>query len=144
MTERRKEVAVAILYQDNQFLMQLRDDLPTIIYPGHWAFFGGHIEPGEDPYAAVQRELLEEISYSPPRLMPFKRWDDGSVIRHFFHAELTVALAALQLQEGQDMGLCSVADIQRGYKYSPVVGEDRPLGAPHQWMLLQFIESQQR
>ncbi|MEB3314276.1 MAG: NUDIX domain-containing protein, partial [Cyanobacteriota bacterium] len=42
----RPEVAVAILYQSNQVLLQLRDDHPGIIYPGQWGFFGGHLEPG--------------------------------------------------------------------------------------------------
>lgn len=39
-------VAIAIIHQDGKYLMQLRDDLPTIAYPGVWGFFGGHIEPG--------------------------------------------------------------------------------------------------
>jgi 8-oxo-dGTP pyrophosphatase MutT (NUDIX family) len=137
----KKEVAIALLYQDNQFLMQLRDDLPTIIYPGHWAFFGGHLEPGEAPEAAVQRELLEEIGYAPPQLTLFQCWDDGAVIRHCFHGPLTVPLSDLQLTEGQDLGLCSVVEIERGRKYSPVAGEERPLGAPHQQLLLAFIQA---
>ena len=28
------DVAIAILYLDNRFLMQLRDNIPNIIYPG--------------------------------------------------------------------------------------------------------------
>lgn len=59
-------VAIAILYRDNKFLMQLRDNIPTIVYPGYWAFFGGHIEPGETPEVAVRREVLEEINYTLP------------------------------------------------------------------------------
>lgn len=31
-------VAIAIIYQDGKYLMQLRDDLPTIAYPGVWGF----------------------------------------------------------------------------------------------------------
>ena len=56
------EVAIAILFKDGQFLLQLRDNIPTIIYPGHWAFFGGHVEPGETAEAGVWRELKEEIN----------------------------------------------------------------------------------
>jgi hypothetical protein len=32
------EVAIAILYSSDRFLMQLRDNIPGIFYPGHWAF----------------------------------------------------------------------------------------------------------
>lgn len=32
------KVALAILHQDGKFLMQLRDDNPDILYPGHWGF----------------------------------------------------------------------------------------------------------
>ena len=56
----KPEVAIAILYQGDRFLLQLRDDIPTIAWPGHWAFFGGHLEPGESADVAVQRELMEE------------------------------------------------------------------------------------
>lgn len=134
------EVAIAILHQDNQFLMQLRDDFPNIIYPGHWGFFGGHIEPGESPDEAVCRELMEEIGYAPPQIEPFQRTEDDRVIRHFYQGKLTVPVDQLQLNEGQDLGLCSVEDVKRGFKFSKKLGEDRPLGLPHQHALITFIE----
>jgi hypothetical protein len=39
-----KEVAIAIIARKGKFLIQLRDDIPTIVYPGYWALFGGHLE----------------------------------------------------------------------------------------------------
>ena len=30
-------------------------------YPDVWDFGGGHVEPGEDPHAALRRELAEEL-----------------------------------------------------------------------------------
>ena len=50
-------VALAMLKRDDRWLLQLRDDISTIIAPGHWGLFGGHLEPGETPAEAVQREL---------------------------------------------------------------------------------------
>ena len=140
MTGGKVEVAIAIIYQDDRFLMQLRDDLPTILFPGHWGFFGGHLEPGEDPETGVLRELQEEIDYRPTTITLFERREDERVIRHFYHTELTVSVADLKLNEGQDLGLCTIEDVQRGYKYAPKLGEDRPLGAPHQKVLLTFID----
>ena len=134
------EVAISILHQGGKFLMQLRDDLPHILFPGHWGFFGGHLDPGEDADAGVRRELHEEIGYVPEIITLFERSEDERVIRNFYYAELSVPVAQLELNEGQDLGLCSVEDIQRGYKYSTKVEEDRPLGMPHQAVLLRFLE----
>ena len=136
------EVAIAIIHQDGKFLMQLRDDLPNILFPGHWGFFGGHIEPGEDAKTGVLRELYEEICYTPQTIDLFESTEDDRVIRHFYHTELTVPVTELQLNEGQDLGLCTVEDVRRGYKHSPKLGEDRPLGTPHQQALLTFIAKQ--
>jgi len=59
-----RSVAAALLVTpDGRYLMQHRDDVPHILLPGHWACFGGAIEPGESPEAALRRELLEEIEF---------------------------------------------------------------------------------
>jgi 8-oxo-dGTP diphosphatase len=145
------EVAIAILYhanphrpephQANQFLMQLRDDIPGIAYPGHWGFFGGHLDPGEQPEAAMWRELNEEIGYTPPTLTLFKSYcHDPSVTRHVFVAPLIVSLDALTLHEGWDMALFTVEDVHRGDRYSPKARAVKPLGQPHQQILLDFKE----
>jgi 8-oxo-dGTP pyrophosphatase MutT (NUDIX family) len=139
----RVQVAIAILHQDDQFLMQLRDPIPTILYPGYWAFFGGHIEPGETPEIAVVREILEEVNYKMPSVTKFGIYDDDRVIRHVFAAPFNVGLADLTLTEGWDMDLLTVEDIQRGDRFSANANEVRPLSPIHQRILLDFIESRQ-
>lgn len=138
-TVNKTEVAVAILHQGDRFLLQLRDDIPGILYPGHWGFFGGHMEPGEDPPTAMQRELMEEIGYAPPHLALFQRMEVDYVIRHVFQGPLTVPVESLQLMEGWDLGLWTVDDIQRGQRYSERAGQVRPLGQPHREILLSFL-----
>lgn len=140
MNEPRVEVAIAILYTADRFLMQLRDNIPGIIYPGCWGFFGGHLDPGETPEAAVKRELLEEIGYTPPVISAFRCYSDLEVIRHVFQAPLTVELDQLILGEGWDLGLLTQREISLGESYSAVAGQVRPLGRPHQQILLDFIE----
>ncbi|MEL6163230.1 MAG: NUDIX hydrolase [Cyanobacteria bacterium J06628_3] len=133
-------VAIAILYRENKFLMQLRDNIPTIPYPGYWAFFGGHIEPGETPEVAVRREIIEEISYTlPEKIFEFGRYDSETAVRHVFHAPLEVELDKLVLGEGWDMGLVTPEEIRSGKRYSDVAGEERPLGEVHQRILLDFM-----
>lgn len=134
------EVAIAILYSSDRFLMQLRDNIPGIFYPGHWGFFGGHLDPGETPEAAVKRELWEEISYSPPWVSEFGCYSDAKVLRHVFHAPLTVELEQLVLKEGWDMGLLTPEQIKAGRCYSQKADQVRPIGAPHQQILLEFID----
>ena len=56
--------AAALLFtRDGRYLMQRRDDLPSINFPDHWCCFGGAVEPGETAEAALRRELREEIGY---------------------------------------------------------------------------------
>ena len=133
-------VAIAILYREGKFLMQLRDNIPTIIYPGYWAFFGGHIEPGETPEVAVRREILEEINYTlPEKIDKFDCYESDNAVRHVFHAPLEVELNKLVLGEGWDMGLVTPEDIRNGSCYSAAAGEKRPLGPIHQQILLNFM-----
>ncbi len=134
------QVAMAILYRENKFLMQLRDNNPNIVYPGCWGLFGGHMEPGETPEDAVQREILEEISYTlPSTFSKFGCYPDEKVIRHVFHAHLIVELDELVLNEGWDMGWVTAEEIHQGSCYSAAAGEVRPLGPMPQRILLDFI-----
>ncbi|TVQ44841.1 MAG: NUDIX domain-containing protein [Gloeocapsa sp. DLM2.Bin57] len=132
-------VAMAILYQQDKFLLQLRDDYPFILYPGHWGLFGGHLESGESPEAGLNRELLEEITYQPPRLNLFRRYVDSKRISYIYHAPLTVTLDQLIQQEGQDLALVSPAAIHQGCYYSEKIAQTRPLGSPHQKILQDFL-----
>jgi 8-oxo-dGTP pyrophosphatase MutT (NUDIX family) len=53
--------AAIIVVDDDRYLLQLRDSIPGIWYPGHWGLFGGGVETGEDEITALRRELREEI-----------------------------------------------------------------------------------
>jgi 8-oxo-dGTP diphosphatase len=139
------EVAIAILYQpgqtpqDAKLLMQLRDNIPTILYPGYWALFGGHIEPGETPEDAVVREIREEIDYELLAFTKFGVFSDETAVRHVYAAHLNVALTELTLNEGWDLGLVSPAELSAGERYSENAGEVRPIGPMHQRILLAFL-----
>jgi 8-oxo-dGTP diphosphatase len=134
------EVAICILHQADQFLMQLRDNDPKILYPGYWGLFGGHIEAGETPAVAVVRELEEEIAYALTSVEKFGIYSDETAIRHVFHAPLVVGLDALILGEGWDLGLLTSDEIRSGTHYSAVAGEKRPIGPIHQRILAEFVD----
>jgi 8-oxo-dGTP pyrophosphatase MutT (NUDIX family) len=140
-TNTPRQVALAILYQENKFLMQLRDNIPGIAHPGVWGLFGGHIEVGESPLVAIQRELIEEIGYDAPQLTEFYQDREKTVIRHIFYGCLIVNLDQLTLNEGWDMGLVTPEEIKAGECYSHTAGMVRSLGRPHQRILLDFMAS---
>jgi 8-oxo-dGTP pyrophosphatase MutT (NUDIX family) len=137
-------VAVALLYQNQHFLMQLRDNIPTIIYPDHWAFFGGHLEPGETPEEGVLRELEEEIGYRPPQVNFFQTYTTDLAVRHVFYGPLLVPVTDLILGEGADLKLVSRAEIEQGEAFSPALQQMKPLGLPHRQLLLAFIAQQEQ
>ena len=135
------EVAIAILYREDKFLFQLRDDIPNIVYPGHWGLFGGHLDPGETPDIAVARELLEEIGYTLPNISKFGCYNDVKVIRHVYHAPLAVELDRLVLSEGWDMDLLTPEQIRQGSRYSTKADRVLPLVPAAQRILLDFIDT---
>ena len=140
-TKKIKEVAIAILYREGEFLLQLRDNIPTIVHPGVWALFGGHVEAGETIEEAVKREIQEEINYClPADTRKFKSYPSANVIRHVFVAPLNVSLEELDLLEGWDFDLVSPQVISQGRYYSFVAGEVRELALPHQQILLDFFK----
>lgn len=132
------QAALAILYRDEKFLLQLRDDLPGIAYPGVWALFGGHVDAEESPESAFKREIQEEIGYTVPQVSKFSAYTEPHVIRHVFYSPLNVGIETLVLGEGQDMALVSPEQIQQGECYSPKVGI-RAIAPPHRKILLDFI-----
>jgi 8-oxo-dGTP diphosphatase len=121
------EVALAMLQRDGRWLMQLRDEIPTIVAPGCWGLFGGHLDPGETPEQAVRRELLEEISWQPSELQLVMVHHIQRRTAHVFRAQLSVPLEQLQLLEGQDMALVSDEELLAGSIWSARLSNCRPL-----------------
>jgi len=134
------QIAVAVLERDGHWLLQLRDDIAGIVYPGTWGLFGGHLDPGETPNQGLRRELLEEISWEAGDLTPWFEHQDPHRVLHIFRGPLTVPLERLVLEEGQDMVLASFAELRSGMVWSPRLGERRPL-APSLQRALAKLES---
>jgi 8-oxo-dGTP diphosphatase len=107
-----RRVAGVILEWEGRVLLQHRDDLPHIAHPGHWAFFGGHLEPGETAEAGARREIEEELGVrlTGPLCLVFEG-QDGDLHRTVFAARLPVPPEALTQREGQGMRLFARADL---------------------------------
>jgi len=116
-----KEVVVILPYVGDRVLMQLRDIKHGIDCPGCWGFFGGSIDPGENPETAARRELFEEISYQAATIRKLSTDHIpslGNVISHSYYCALAVPTAELALREGLDLDLFSLEEVKGKRLYS--------------------------
>lgn len=119
--------AALLVAADGRYLMQLRDNKPTIILPDHWALFGGTVDPGESAEAAIRRELLEELEFTAGDVsfftellieLPFAppRTDRMS----FFAVPITaVDLAQMHQHEGADRRLFAAEELAAEPRVAP-------------------------
>ena len=95
-----------------EVLLQLRDNKPSIPYPNCWGTFGGQIEEGELPEAAIMREIEEELGYRPNRPEQYGVFHcDGYDVFMFRCVDTELRLDGLKVQEGQRASFFSYADL---------------------------------
>lgn len=121
-------VGAVLFTPDGRYLMQLRDELPDVSMRGYWGLFGGVIEPGEEPAAALVRELREELDLEIESIGdPFSqlvfdlRFAGGGIDRKIFY-ELPITesvVRRMRLGEGQRMALFGLDDIMREPRVVP-------------------------
>ena len=97
---------------DGRVLLQLRDDIPGIIKPGMWCFFGGGIETGEDPHDAVAREFEEETGLSYPKSSFAPKYavlngEPSWGLLRVYQLRLDRHVNRIVLNEGSGFGLCT-------------------------------------
>lgn len=116
----REVVSVFLKADDGSYLMQLRDNKPSIVFPGHWGLFGGSIESGESVCEAASRELAEEIEIhaDPGKISEFRRYRQTNIRVHTCLFDLRIPLSKLNLQEGADFGLFPITEILSGRLFS--------------------------
>lgn len=96
----------AILYnQNNQVLLQQRDNKPDLAFAGYWTLFGGAIEDQETPDMAMKRELIEEIDLEPTlthwKMYERKHTSTITIVQHIYIGRIDQKLDNIALYEGQ-------------------------------------------
>jgi 8-oxo-dGTP diphosphatase len=108
-----REVVKAVIHKDHKYLLQLRDNDPAISYPDTWSLFGGEVDEGESFEEALKRELEEELSWCPDRLICLAKSSNKKVNCNitFYLVHCEVPKESLVLGEGQDMDWYTLEEI---------------------------------
>jgi len=120
-------VAALLVLQDGRYVMQLRDAVPGIFYPGHWGCFGGGVEAGESPLDALHRELREELEFQVGQAQQFSRFEFDfsplgyfNVFRIYFEVPVSESeFGRFVLREGAELRAFQGQDLLAGYKVTP-------------------------
>ncbi len=84
------EVVAAVIERDGPDgkMILIGQRLPGGRHPGKWEFPGGKVEPGEEPRAALARELREELGIEARIGVEIERYDfrygEGTPLRLIF------------------------------------------------------------
>ena len=109
--------AHAILFLHDKYILQLRDNKPTIAAPGEWSLFGGMKKTSETPLETIKREIQEELSIQPAEfhylwLTDYFAAFEAEVIRTwFFSSDVSSVWAEHKLLEGQSVEMFHFKDI---------------------------------
>jgi 8-oxo-dGTP pyrophosphatase MutT (NUDIX family) len=114
---------VILVDRQGRVLMQLRDDNPRIMFPGHWGLTGGASVEGETPERTARREVLEETGIDLPRFVPFRAYyfsesgagkkkmtARGDYEVYVFHAPCEITSEDMVCGEGRGLRFFAPAD----------------------------------
>ena len=85
------EVAVGVIFGNDGHSVLVTQRTGEVHLAGKWEFPGGKLEPGETPYQALQREIVEELGIevdaaTPILTLPY-RYPEKSVLLHIFRVD---------------------------------------------------------
>jgi len=132
---------VILVDPEGRVLMQLRDDDPAIMFPGHWGLTGGAGHSGETPEQTARREVVEETGLTIGKIEPFRAYYSqepraggrggasklsASYELYLFHAPCTTPAGEMVCGEGRELRFFSpeeVTEIDVAYNHRDVLDD---------------------
>ncbi len=108
---KHRGASILFFNESRQVLLLLRDDIPSIPFPGMWDLPGGHIENSESPQYCIQREMLEEMLLETGQCDLFGIYDFSDRIEYVFSKKIFFNPSDVDLQEGQRIRLFSEEEV---------------------------------
>jgi 8-oxo-dGTP pyrophosphatase MutT (NUDIX family) len=125
---RKISAGVILVDAQGRVLLQLRDDDPKIMFPGHWGLTGGAGNPGETAEQIAHREVTEETGLVLPKITPFRAYyfneSDGGATRrgapskraadyelYLFHAPCGTPAEEMVCGEGRELRFFAPRDL---------------------------------
>jgi 8-oxo-dGTP diphosphatase len=111
-------VAIILLNDQDEVLLQLRESNPEISFAGLWTLPGGVVGSAETPDEAARRELAEEVGLST-RLSHWKVYRRGSegrkfmIEQHVYSGRTAHAVGEMTLGEGQALRFFKRQELSR-------------------------------
>tara|TARA_B100001996_G_scaffold365278_1_gene335031 strand:+ start:36 stop:416 length:381 start_codon:yes stop_codon:yes gene_type:complete len=105
----------AIIFVNNKYLLQLRDNKKNILYPNHWALFGGRFKKNENAKKCLIREIQEELLVKIKITMKLYECynSDTKGYIHYFYAQPLKEIKFENLQEGQGIAWFTKKQIKK-------------------------------
>jgi 8-oxo-dGTP diphosphatase len=120
------KVCLIWLVLPNGRVVLQRRDLRTNVSPGLLGLFGGHIEPGESPEAAIRRELSEETSLDVSKLAiehigdtELPHPNDRTIMRKLYFYKAAIDSDDFDVFEGAGAETYSVEELKKRRDLAP-------------------------
>ena len=110
---KRKGCSIIFINDDQEVLLFLRDDIPTIPFPNMWDVPGGHLEPGETPEACIIREMQEEMELELADFSLFSIMEFPDRIEYTFWKKANMDINDIPLHEGQRLQWFSRKEVEK-------------------------------
>ncbi|MEI8102744.1 MAG: NUDIX hydrolase [Chlorobium sp.] len=93
--------SIIFFNSSGQVLLVLRDNIPSIPYPGVWDLPGGHLEEGESAEECIVREMLEEMEINVEGCRLFQIYEFSDRREYVFMLQANFEPDEIDLHEGE-------------------------------------------